>query len=79
MSHWPWLILAGGLTALAIYCVSSALVYAQVSFLAPFDICQFILNTLVGYVAFTEVPAPWAIWIVLAFVGFSICARKKWI
>ncbi|MBI2790738.1 MAG: DMT family transporter [Gammaproteobacteria bacterium] len=78
-SHWPWLILAGGLTALAIYCVSSALVYAEVSFLAPFDICQFILNTIVGYVAFTELPAPWAIWIVLAFIGFSLSARKKWI
>jgi len=75
--HWPWLIIAGVLTAMAIYCVSSALVYAQVSFLAPFDICQFILNTIVGYVAFMELPAPWAIWLLLAFVGFSMTARKK--
>lgn len=76
-THWPWLVLAGGLTALAIYCVSSALVYAEVSFLAPFDICQFILNAIVGYVAFTELPAPWAIWMMLAFIGFSLSVRKK--
>lgn len=77
LAHWPWLIIAGILTAMAIYCVSSALVYAQVSFLAPFDICQFILNTIVGYVAFMELPAPWAVWLLLAFVGFSVTARKK--
>lgn len=78
-AHWPWLILAGMLTAVAIYCVSSALVYAEVSFLAPFDICQFILNAIVGYVVFMELPAPWAIWIVLAFAGFTFSARRKWI
>lgn len=74
--HLPWLLLAGGLTALAVYCVSNALVYAEVSFLAPFDICQFILNTIVGYLAFMELPAPWAFWLVLAFILFSFTARK---
>ncbi len=73
----PWLMLAGAFTALAIYCVSSALVYAQVSFLAPFDICQFILNAIVGYVVFMELPAPWAIWVVLAFIGFTWNAKRK--
>lgn len=75
--HWPWLVAAGGLTALAIYCVSSALVYAEVSFLAPFDLCQFILNSIVGYVAFMELPAPWVIWAVVAFAGFSLSARSR--
>ncbi|MGE3319361.1 MAG: DMT family transporter [Candidatus Berkiella sp.] len=70
--HWPWLLLAGVLTAMAIYCVSNALVHAQVSFLAPFDICQFIMNALIGYVAFMELPAPWSIWLILAFLGFSV-------
>lgn len=74
--HWPWLVLAGGLTALAIYCVSNALVHAEVSFLAPFDLCQFILNTIVGYVAFMELPGIWAIWVLLAFIVFSASARK---
>jgi drug/metabolite transporter (DMT)-like permease len=77
ISHWPWLIIAGLLTALAIYCVSAALVYAEVSFLAPFDLCQFILNAMVGYVVFMELPAPWAIWVVLALVGFTLSSRKK--
>lgn len=74
--HLPWLVLAGGLTALAVYCVSNALVYAEVSFLAPFDICQFILNTIVGYVAFMEIPGPWAVWLLLAFILFSATARR---
>lgn len=76
-AHLPWLFLAGGLTALAIFCVSSALVYAEVCFLAPFDMCQFLLNTSISYFAFRELPAPWAIWLVLAFVGFSLTLRKK--
>ncbi len=75
--HWPWLLLAGALTALAIYCVSNALVHAEVSFLAPFDICQFMMNALIGYIAFMELPAPWAIWFILALLGFSLTALRR--
>lgn len=75
--HWPWLCLAGFLTALAIYCVSNALVHAEVSFLAPFDISQFMMNAAIGYLAFMELPAPWAFWIILAFIGFSLTTRKS--
>jgi len=75
--HWPWLCLAGLLTALAIYCVSNALVHAQVSFLAPFDICQFMMNAAIGYVAFMELPAPWAFWLILAFIGFSLTMSRR--
>lgn len=75
--HLPWLLLAGALTALAIFCVSNALVHAEVSFLAPFDICQFFLNTIVGYVAFMELPAPWAIWLLIAFIGFSFFMKRR--
>lgn len=75
--HWPWLLLAGGLTALAIYCVSAALAYAEVSFLAPFDLCQFFFNTFIGYLAFMELPAPWVLWTVLAFACFSLTIRKR--
>lgn len=75
--HWPFLGLAGLLTALAIYCVSNALVHAEVSFLAPFDICQFMMNAAIGYVAFMEIPAPWAFWLILAFVGFSITTQRR--
>ncbi len=75
--HWPWLCLAGLLTALAIYCVSNALVHAEVSFLAPFDICQFMMNAAIGYLAFMELPAPWAFWLILAFAGFSLTSRRR--
>lgn len=74
--HWPWLLLAGALTALAIFCVSQALVCAQISFLAPFDICQFFLNTLIGYVAFMELPEPWVIWLIVTFIAFSLSLRR---
>lgn len=76
-AHLPWLCLAGVLTALAIYCVSCALVHAEVSFLAPFDICQFMLNAAIGYLAFMEIPSPWAIWLLIAFLGFTLTVKPK--
>lgn len=59
--HFGWLMLAGALTVSAIYCVSQALVYAEITFLAPFDISRFIFNSIVGYFAFTELPTAWAL------------------
>lgn len=56
-NHMPWLVLGGVLTAGAIYCVSSSLYYAEVSFLAPFDLFRFSLNAMVGYFAFMETPS----------------------
>ncbi len=68
--HLPWLILAGGLTVLAIACVSKALIYSEVSFLAPFDICRFVLNAAVGYYAFTELPTISAMILASIFLVF---------
>lgn len=74
--HFPWLALGGLLTILAIYSVSKALSYAEVSFLAPFDFIQFILNTAMGYWIFTEVPSTWIVWVIgtllVAHLGFLI-------
>jgi len=75
--HLPWLCLAGLLTATAIYAVSSALAYAEVTFLAPFDIIQFIFNALIGYWVFIELPSSWAIWLVLAGILFSFSAAQR--
>lgn len=76
LMHIPWLALGGLLTTLAIYAVSMALTYAEVSFLAPFDFIQFILNAAMGYWIFTEIPSSWVIWIVGTFLlgnlGFLI-------
>lgn len=66
VAHLPWLLAAGALTALALYAVTSALAYAQVSFLAPFDCLRFILNASIGYVAFTELPQLWFVWLLMA-------------
>lgn len=74
--HLPWLFLAGVLTALAVYCVSQALVYAEVSFLAPFDICRFFLCSLVGYLAFMELPSRWAVGVFFGFIVLSLTTRK---
>lgn len=63
--HLPWLFLGGVLTAGAIFCVSSSLYYAEVSFLAPFDLFRFTLNAMVGYFAFMETPSFEAIVLVL--------------
>ena len=68
--HLPWLLLAGGLTVIAIVCVSKALIYSEVSFLAPFDICRFVLNAAVGYYAFTELPTISAMILASIFLVF---------
>lgn len=61
LAHLGWLTLAGLLTVGAIVCVSKALVYAEITFLAPFDICRYLFNIIVGYFAFTEIPTLWAL------------------
>jgi drug/metabolite transporter (DMT)-like permease len=71
LSHWPWLILNGVLTAMALYCLSSSLFYAELSFLAPLDLARFIFNVLVGYLAFTELPSLDAMVIVFVLVCFT--------
>jgi drug/metabolite transporter (DMT)-like permease len=76
MAHWPLLMVAGALTAAAIYCVTTALSYAQVSFLAPFDLARFVLNSVVGYLVFMELPASWAVWLVMAFIVFSVVSYR---
>lgn len=75
MVHLGWLSLAGLLTVFAIYCVSKALVFAEITFLAPFDICRFLFNTIVGYLAFTELPKLWALsamMVVFALIAWNI-------
>ncbi len=76
MHQLGWLMLAGLLTAVALYAVSNALAHAEVSFLAPFDFIRFIINASIGYFAFTELPAIWSIWLVFAMVVGSVSFIK---
>jgi drug/metabolite transporter (DMT)-like permease len=57
LSQWPFLCATGVLTALALYCLSASLYYAELSFLVSFDLIRFIFNVAVGYLAFTELPS----------------------
>jgi len=66
--HLPWLGLGGLLTILAIYSVSMALSYAEISFLAPFDCIQFFLNFILGYWVFTEIPSHWTLGLMGCFL-----------
>lgn len=68
LMHFPWLALGGLLTILAIYSVSMALSYAEISFLAPFDCIQFLLNFILGYWVFTEIPSHWVMWLMGCFL-----------
>jgi drug/metabolite transporter (DMT)-like permease len=77
MEHIVWLILAGSLTVLALYAVSTALAYAEVSFLAPFDFIQFFINVSIGYFVFTELPELWAIWLVLAALVMMLTMARS--
>lgn len=74
-AHWPYLIAAGGLTALALFCLSSSLYNAELSFLAPMDLIRFIFNVLVGYLAFTELPSLDAVIIVSILIFFTGAKR----
>lgn len=74
-SQWPWLIANGVLTAMALFCLSSSLYYAEISFLAPFDLIRFIFNVMVGYLAFTELPSLDAMLIVLILFLFTSARR----
>lgn len=77
VDHLGWLSLAGLLTVLAIYCVSKALVFAEITFLAPFDICRFLFNSIVGYLAFTELPKLWALSTMMVFFALIAWNIKK--
>lgn len=74
--HIGWLMLAGLLTVASIYCVSQALIYAEVTFLAPFDLSRFVFNAIVGYFAFTELPTMWAL-IAMALVFALVALQLK--
>lgn len=85
LSHWVpvqlehvlWLSLAGLLTVFAIFSVSKALVFAEVTFLAPFDLFRFLFSSIVGYFAFTELPTLWALLMMVAALVFVAWNVKR--
>ena len=59
--QWPWLLLMGGLAALAHLSLSNAYKAAEVSYLIPYGFTKWFASSLIGYVAFSEVPGAWTV------------------
>jgi len=72
LTHWPWLILLGLLAAGAHLSFSKAYQLAEVTFLTPIGFSKFFLSTLIGYLAFSELPANWSLWIGVSVIFGSI-------
>lgn len=72
IQHWPWLILLGLLATAAHLSFSKAYQLAEVTFLMPLGFSKFFLSTLIGYLAFSELPTHWSLWIGIFIIFFSI-------
>lgn len=74
LSHWPWLILMGGLAAGAHYTLTKSLALAEVSFVMPFGYSKIVISAAIGYVAFAEIPSSITIWLgsLIIFISAGI-------
>ena len=72
LAHFPWLIILGFLTAIAHFSFSKAYQLAEVTFLMPIGFIKFFLSTLIGYLAFAEIPYNPSSWIGMIIIFFSI-------
>lgn len=77
LCHWPWLILLGLLASGAHLSFSKAYQLAEVTFLTPIGFTKFFLSTLVGYIAFSELPTHWSLWIGVSIIFGSILLLGK--
>ncbi len=57
--QWPWLFAMGGCAASAHLCLGKAFTCAEVTYLTPFVFTKWFASTLIGFVAFAEVPSLW--------------------
>lgn len=59
--QWPWLLFMGGLAALAHLALSNAYKAAEVSYLIPYGFTKWFASSLIGYLAFSEIPGIWTL------------------
>lgn len=71
VTHIPWLILMGALTAAAYYGVTQAFQKAEVSFLMPFGSSKLLFCMLISYIGFREIPESLSVWIGLGSIALS--------
>jgi len=57
--QWPWLLMMGGCAAGAHLCLGKAFAAAEVTYLLPFGFTKWFASTLIGFLAFAEVPSLW--------------------
>ena len=57
--QWPWLLMMGGCAAGAHLCLGKAFASAEVTYLVPFGFTKWFASTLIGFVAFAEIPSFW--------------------
>jgi drug/metabolite transporter (DMT)-like permease len=67
-----WLMALGLLVAIAHLSFGKAYKLAEVSFLTPFGFSKFIFSTVIGYLAFSELPSQWTIWLGIGIIFISI-------
>lgn len=72
IEHWPWLILLGALAAAAHLSFGKAYQLADVTFLMPFGFSKLFLSALVGYIALSEFPTHWTLWMGVCIIFLSI-------
>jgi len=57
--QWPWLLMMGGFTASAHFCLSKAYASAEISYLIPYGFTKWFASALIGVIAFAEIPSAW--------------------
>lgn len=75
-SAWMWLILAGGLIALAQYALVAAYRRADAAFLQPFDHVKLLFNVGLGIAAFGFVP-PGRLWLGAALIVGALLLLER--
>ena len=57
--QWPWLLMMGGSSAAAHLCLNKAYATAEVSYLLPYGFTKWFASSLIGLIAFAEIPSFW--------------------
>ena len=71
LAQWGWAVLLGALSASAHYTTSHAYKAAEVTFLAPFGFSRLIFTAAIGFIAFSEIPNSFSLWVGAAIIMIS--------
>lgn len=71
LTHLPWLLILGLLSAFAHYTFNKAYALAEVTVLLPFGAARLILGALLSYLAFYEIPKTFDLWLGIAVIIIS--------